>query len=59
MKISKNKGNYEKTLVIPIEYEMWQTLRRIAYENEVSMSQLTRSAIEKVINKFERKSIDT
>ncbi len=43
---------------IPIEYEMWRSLRQISFEKEISMSQLTRWAIEKIINKYE-KSIDT
>lgn len=54
MKKEKIKTNYEKTIVIPIEIEMWKALRRISYEEEISMSQLTRVAIKKIINKYEK-----
>ena len=49
-----NKKVYEKTIVIPIEKQMWASLRKISFEKEISMSQLTRWAIEKVINKYEK-----
>lgn len=52
--MEKNKANYEKTIVIPIEKSMWQSLRRIAFEEEISMSQLTRTALEKLIKKYDK-----
>ncbi len=55
---TRAKKVYDKTIVIPIERQMWMALRKIAYEKEISMSQLTRWAIEKIINKYD-KGIDT
>lgn len=55
--MTNGKKENKKTIVIPIEYEMWRSLRQISYEKEISMSQLTRWAIEKIINKYE-KNID-
>lgn len=54
MNRKENKINYEKTLVIPIEIQMWKSLRKIAFDHEISMSQLTRDAIEKIIHKYEK-----
>jgi hypothetical protein len=53
----ETKKTYNKKIVIPIEHHMWQALRKISYEKEISMSQLTRWAIEKIINKY-GKTID-
>lgn len=52
--VKKSKGKYEKTIVIPIEKETWKSLRQISFEKEISMSQLARWAIEKIINKYEK-----
>lgn len=51
----KQKPDYDKTIVIPIEKSMWQSLRKISYDTEISMSELTRRAIKKIINKYEKK----
>jgi hypothetical protein len=45
---------YEKTLVIPIEKNMWLSLRRISFEKEISMSQLGRTSLENIIKKFQK-----
>jgi hypothetical protein len=50
----KRKGNYEKTIVIPIDKDMWKALRKISFEQEKSMSELTRTALKKIINKYEK-----
>jgi len=47
----------QKTLVVPISIEMWESLRKIAYEHKVSMSKLTRDSINRVIKKY-NKSVD-
>lgn len=44
---------YPKTLVIPIEYSMWEALRKISYEKKISMAQLARWGLEKIIKKYE------
>lgn len=51
---NRKKGNYEKTLIIPVEKEMWQALRKISFEEETSMSQLARTALEDIINNHEK-----
>ena len=58
MKKQKELGNYEKTIVIPVKKEMWKALRIMSFERETSMSQITREALQKYINRNE-KSVDT
>jgi predicted HicB family RNase H-like nuclease len=48
------KKNYDKTLVVPLEYEMWFSLRKVAFDQQVSMNNLAREAIKKVIKKYEK-----
>jgi hypothetical protein len=55
--MTKNKPVYDKTIVVPVEYDQWKALRKVSYDHEISMSQLAREAIDKVINKY-NKSID-
>lgn len=52
--MEKQDKKYKKTIVIPIEYKMWESLRKISYEKHISMSQLTRWSLEKIIDKFEK-----
>jgi hypothetical protein len=52
--MSNENKKYQKTIVIPIELEMWKSLRKISFEKEVSMSQLARTSLEKVIKKFQK-----
>lgn len=40
-----------RVLVIPIPQEMWEHLRKISFEKRISMSQLVRWEIEKIINR--------
>jgi hypothetical protein len=54
MRKEKSKSTYEKTLVIPIEKKMWQNLRKISFDKEISMSELTRMGIEKILNKYSK-----
>ncbi len=51
------KVKYEKTIVIPIEKEMWKALRHISFTEEMSMSKIARNALKKEIKKYQ-KSID-
>lgn len=51
------KVKYEKTIVIPIEKNMWKALRHIAFTEETSMSQIARDALKKEIKSY-RKSLD-
>lgn len=44
----------KKVIVIHIEHDMWKSLRKIAFNNELSMSELTRRGIETVINKYNK-----
>lgn len=55
---AKTKGTYEKTLVIPVSLEMWKSLRKISYDQELSMSQMIRESVEKIIKKYD-KTIDS
>lgn len=52
--MQKSKINYDKTIVIPIEKTMWQSLRKISFDHQISMSQLTRDALVKLIKKYEK-----
>ncbi len=47
---------YDKTIVVKLETRMWASLRKIAYEKNVSMAKLTRDGLEKIINKYEKAS---
>jgi predicted DNA-binding ribbon-helix-helix protein len=47
---------YEKTISVPLEKTMWMALRKIAYEQQLSLNELTRMGIEKIITKYEKKS---
>jgi hypothetical protein len=46
---------YDKAFNIPVKFEMWKSLQKIAYENDVSMCNLIRDAIELHIKKIEKK----
>lgn len=48
---------YEKTIVIPIKADMHKELRKISFDNEISISQLAREALEKIIKKY-KKAVD-
>ncbi len=54
----EKKADSTKKIVIPVEKQMWQALRKISFDEEVSMSKLIRTAIQKIINKHE-KAIDS
>jgi hypothetical protein len=49
-------ATYDKTFVIPVKFDMWKKLRKISYENNVSMSNLIRDSIDNYIKKIEKKS---
>lgn len=61
MEIGERKSTggsaYKKTIVIPVEKEMWQSLRQISFDHQISMSQLARWGIEKIIKKY-KKDVD-
>jgi predicted HicB family RNase H-like nuclease len=50
--------NYPRTLVIPITELMHEELRLISFNQKISMNQLARWGLEKIINKH-KKSVDT
>jgi predicted HicB family RNase H-like nuclease len=50
--------NYPRTLVIPITELMHEELRIISFNQKISMNQLARWGLEKIINKH-KKSVDT
>lgn len=50
----KSPIKFEKTLVIPVEMKTWAALRKISYDREVSMSELVRRGIEKIINQYKK-----
>ena len=45
------KEKYEKRIVVPLSLEMWKTLRKTSYEQELSMNHLVRDALEKALKK--------
>jgi hypothetical protein len=47
--------NYPKSIIVPVKPEMAKALKKIAFENETSMSELARTALLKLINKYEKK----
>ncbi len=49
----KRAVNYDKMVVIPMAKEMWRTLRTISFERGISMSELTRRGLQKIIDKYE------
>jgi len=50
-KLINKKSN--KIIVIPLEYDLWKSFKKISCEEEISMSALVREAIKKIINKYE------
>ena len=52
---SKKKVKFDKTIVIPVEKQMWKSLRQISFDQNISMSKLARKAIQKIINKYEKR----
>lgn len=53
VKAKSKKSYYEKTIVVPVQKHMWQAIRKISYDTEISMSELARIAIQKLINKHQ------
>ena len=53
--LQRKKRTYDKTIVTPIEKKMWASLRKISFDIEISMAELTREGIRKIINKYEKK----
>jgi len=53
--MKKARDELEKTIVVSIEKSMWKSLRKVSFDHEISMSELTRMGIEKILNKFERR----
>ena len=51
-KVEPPKTKHAKNLVIPISKQMWLSLRQISFDHHVSMAELTRNALQKVINKY-------
>lgn len=51
-----SKKLYEKKLVIPMSKKMWEKLKKIAHDHNMSMNQLVRNGIELIIKKYENKS---
>ncbi len=49
---------YEKTLIIPVPLEMWETLRRISFDERVSMSSVVRESLKKTFTKY-KKTVDS
>jgi hypothetical protein len=49
-----SKIQYDKTIVIHVEKEMWKSLRSISLDKETTMSDLIRLSIKNIINKYEK-----
>ena len=52
---TRNKGKYDKTIVISVEKEVWMQLRLIAVEQETTMSDIIRACFKKIINNSQKK----
>lgn len=48
------KRVYDKTIVIPVEYAKWKAIRQIAFDTEISMSEMIRDAIDRIIKKYNK-----
>lgn len=57
MNTARAKSAFQKTLVVHLETDMYKTLRQISHDEDISMSQLAREGIEKIIKKH-KKNID-
>jgi hypothetical protein len=55
----KKSNIYDKILVIPVENDMWKSIRQIAFNEEISMSKLARIAFKKIIVNYEKKLQNT
>lgn len=53
--MSKEKANYEKHIIVPMERDMWKSLKKISFDEEVSMNKLVRGAVKNLIKKRENK----
>jgi hypothetical protein len=56
--MSTKSANYPKTIVVPIEGDMWRTLRKIAFEQETTMNQLVRKAVKDFLAKWPNDKVD-
>jgi hypothetical protein len=56
-KIEKD-GEPIKRFTMPISYKMWAEFRQIAFDHQMSMSQMVRQMIDKIINKYGKNKID-
>ena len=51
MNTESEKEMTHKTIVLKVEKPMWQAIRKIAFDNEISMNQLIRHSINEIINR--------
>lgn len=54
----KEKGKYSKTIVVLVEEDMWSDLRQIAFDRHMSMNELARMGMEKIISRYSKKGVD-
>lgn len=54
MKKTDKEKRYDKTIVIPVNHEMWKSLKQMAFDKETSMNAIARNAIRKAIKKHEK-----
>lgn len=46
------KEETEKSILIRMPYKMWEELRQMAFDNQESMANIARNAIQKSLNKY-------
>ncbi len=51
MNSQPKKEMTHKTIVLKVEKPMWQAIRKVAFDNEISMNQLIRISITEIINR--------
>lgn len=51
MSLQPEKEMTHKTIVIKVEKHVWQAVRKIAFDNEISMTQLIKHSVNEIINK--------
>lgn len=49
--LSEKKEKNDKTIVIPLTKELWKALKMASIDKEISMTKITRLALEKYLKK--------
>jgi len=52
---TKDSVKWDKTIVIPVGYDMWRALKDLSYHLDISMNEIARHGINKIIPTYEKR----